>query len=57
MDCYHLVIDVIDRQLGLDQRTAALRQEMVDGCVRVRAYLHAHGDDPPEVPGWSLPES
>ena len=55
MDRYHLVIDVIDRVPGLGQRSAGLRQEMVDERLRVRAYTREHGDDPPEVRDWRLP--
>jgi xylulose-5-phosphate/fructose-6-phosphate phosphoketolase len=55
MDRYHLVMDVIDRVPGLGQRAAALRQEMVDERLRVRAYTRANGDDPAEVRDWRLP--
>jgi xylulose-5-phosphate/fructose-6-phosphate phosphoketolase len=56
MDRYHLVMDVIDRVPGLGARAAGLRQAMVDERFRVRQYTRDHGDDPPEVRDWSLPQ-
>jgi xylulose-5-phosphate/fructose-6-phosphate phosphoketolase len=34
---------------------AGLRQEMVDARVRARAYTRAHGEDAPEISGWTWP--
>ena len=55
MDRYHLVIDVIDRVPGLGQRSALLRQQMVDERLRIRAYTREHGDDPAAVRDWVWP--
>jgi xylulose-5-phosphate/fructose-6-phosphate phosphoketolase len=53
LDRYHLVMDVIDRVPGLGERHAALRQEMADTRLRLRAYTREHGDDAPEVRDWT----
>jgi xylulose-5-phosphate/fructose-6-phosphate phosphoketolase len=53
LDRFHLVIDVIDRVPTLGARAAHLRQEMVDARVRARLYAREHGEDPPDVSGWT----
>ncbi|WP_092964258.1 phosphoketolase [Agromyces sp. CF514] len=53
LDRFQLVIDVIDRVPGLSEREGPLRQEMHDARLRARAYTRAHGEDDPEVTGWS----
>jgi xylulose-5-phosphate/fructose-6-phosphate phosphoketolase len=53
MDRYHLVMDVIDRVPGLQQRAASLRQHMVDQRARHRAYVREHGVDMPEIRDWT----
>jgi xylulose-5-phosphate/fructose-6-phosphate phosphoketolase len=55
LDRYHLVMDVIDRVPTLQGRLAHLRQEMVDARARARAYTREHGEDIPEVAGWTWP--
>jgi len=55
LDRFHLVTDVIDRVPSLRGRMARLRQEMVDARVRARAYTRAHGEDAPEISGWTWP--
>jgi xylulose-5-phosphate/fructose-6-phosphate phosphoketolase len=55
LDRFHLVMDVIDRVPGLAERTAHLRQEMVDERLRHRAYTREVGDDPPDVRDWTWP--
>jgi xylulose-5-phosphate/fructose-6-phosphate phosphoketolase len=55
LDRFSLVIDVIDRVPDLATRAATLRQEMVDGRLLARAYTRAHGEDDPEIAGWSWP--
>jgi xylulose-5-phosphate/fructose-6-phosphate phosphoketolase len=52
LDRYHLVIDVIDRVAGLDERAAHLRQAMVDERLRHRAYTREVGDDSPDIREW-----
>ena len=51
LDRFHLVTDVIDRVPSLQGRVAHLRQEMIDA----RAYTREHGEDPPEISGWTWP--
>jgi xylulose-5-phosphate/fructose-6-phosphate phosphoketolase len=53
LDRYHLVMDVIDRVPGLGGRMAHLRQEMADARTQARAYTRDHGEDVPEVAGWT----
>jgi xylulose-5-phosphate/fructose-6-phosphate phosphoketolase len=53
LDRYHLVIDAIDRLPGVAERAGHLRQEMVDARLRARAYAREHGEDAPEVSGWT----
>jgi xylulose-5-phosphate/fructose-6-phosphate phosphoketolase len=55
LDRFHLVIDVIDRVVGLGSHAALLRQEMVDERVRARAYAKAHGEDPEAISEWTWP--
>jgi xylulose-5-phosphate/fructose-6-phosphate phosphoketolase len=55
LDRFHLVMDVIDRVPGLEERAAGLRQNMVDERLRHRAYTRAHGDDSPDVRDWVRP--
>ncbi len=55
LDRFHLVIDVIDRVPGLGARSAHLRQKMVDDRLRARQYTREHGEDLPEVAGWTWP--
>jgi xylulose-5-phosphate/fructose-6-phosphate phosphoketolase len=57
LDRYHLVMDVIDRVPGLRSHAAALRQEMVDARLRARAYTREHGEDAPEISGWTWTRS
>jgi len=53
LDRFHLVIDTLDRLPGLAGTTDHLRQEMVDARLRARAYAREHGEDPPEISGWT----
>jgi xylulose-5-phosphate/fructose-6-phosphate phosphoketolase len=55
LDRYHLVMDVIDRVPGLAGEAARLRQEMGDRRVRSRAWTREHGEDHPDVRGWTWP--
>src|SRR5674536_384655 len=55
LDRYHLVIDVIDRVPGLGPRAARLRQQMTDVRLRARTWTREHGEDLPEVSGWTWP--
>jgi xylulose-5-phosphate/fructose-6-phosphate phosphoketolase len=53
LDRFHLVIDVIDRVDGLADRAAVLRQRMVDARLAARRYTREHGEDDPQISGWS----
>jgi xylulose-5-phosphate/fructose-6-phosphate phosphoketolase len=55
LDRFHLVIDVIDRVPGLGVRAARLRQQMTDRRVEAETYAHEHGEDQPEIVGWTWP--
>jgi xylulose-5-phosphate/fructose-6-phosphate phosphoketolase len=56
LDRFHLVMDVIDRVPSLGSRAATLRQEMSDARIAARAYTREHGEDAPEIRGWTWPE-
>jgi xylulose-5-phosphate/fructose-6-phosphate phosphoketolase len=55
LDRFHLVMDVIDRVPGLSENCAHLRQDMQDERLRSRAYTREHGEDRPDVSGWTWP--
>jgi xylulose-5-phosphate/fructose-6-phosphate phosphoketolase len=55
LDRFHLAIDVIDRVPGLANSCGPLRQELEDRRLRARAYTRAHGEDDPEISGWTWP--
>jgi xylulose-5-phosphate/fructose-6-phosphate phosphoketolase len=55
LDRFHLAMDVIDRVPGLGSSVASLRQDLVDARLRARAYAREHGEDPPEISGWTWP--
>jgi xylulose-5-phosphate/fructose-6-phosphate phosphoketolase len=57
MDRFHLVMDVINRVPGLDERAAGLRQLMADTRVRHDAWTREHGQDLPEVSSWTWPDA
>jgi len=53
LDRFHLVLDVIDRVPGLANRAALLRQRMLDARLDARRYTREHGEDDPEISGWT----
>ena len=55
LDRFHLVMDVIDRVDRLGSSAAELRQDMADRRVLARAYTAEHGEDSPDVSGWTWP--
>jgi xylulose-5-phosphate/fructose-6-phosphate phosphoketolase len=55
LDRFHLAIDVIDRVPGLLRHAAGLRQELMDDRLRARAWTREHGEDDPEIAGWTWP--
>jgi xylulose-5-phosphate/fructose-6-phosphate phosphoketolase len=57
LDRFHLVMDVIDRVPGLQERAASVRQHMEDMRIRARDYTRAHGEDMPEIREWVWPHA
>jgi xylulose-5-phosphate/fructose-6-phosphate phosphoketolase len=55
LDRFHLVIDVVDRVPGLAARCGGLRQEMEEARLRARAWTREHGEDDPDISGWTWP--
>ena len=55
LDRFHLVMDVIDRVPGLRDRAGQLRQRMEDRRLAARAYTRDHGEDDPDISGWTWP--
>jgi xylulose-5-phosphate/fructose-6-phosphate phosphoketolase len=55
LDRFHLVMDVIDRVPRLATKAAHLRQEMADRRLEARAWTREHGDDHPDISGWTWP--
>jgi xylulose-5-phosphate/fructose-6-phosphate phosphoketolase len=55
LDRFHLVMDVIDRLPGLIDSASRLRQEMEDRRLRARMWTREHGEDDPEISGWTWP--
>jgi xylulose-5-phosphate/fructose-6-phosphate phosphoketolase len=53
LDRFHLVMDVIDRVDRLADRAAVLRQQMADARLAARAYTREHGEDDPQIAGWT----
>ncbi|WP_421845594.1 phosphoketolase family protein [Mycobacterium sp.] len=57
LDRFHLVMDVIDRVEGLSDRAGLLRQRMVDARLAARRYTREHGEDDPQIAGWTWESS
>jgi xylulose-5-phosphate/fructose-6-phosphate phosphoketolase len=55
LDRFHLVVDVIDRVPHLADEAAHVRQHMLDERLRCRAWTREHGEDHPDVSGWTWP--
>ncbi len=55
LDRFHLALDVIDRVPGLARKHAHLRQELVDRRLQARAWTREHGEDDPDIAGWTWP--
>jgi len=55
LDRFHLAIDVLDRVPRLANTCGPLRQELEDRRLRARAYTREHGEDDPEIAGWTWP--
>ena len=52
IDRYHLVIDAIKLVPALQNKGAAVVQEMKDKLVAHKQYIHEYGVDMPEVANW-----
>jgi len=52
LDRFHLVIDVVERVPKLQERAAALIQQMREKLIEHRRYVNTYGDDMPEVKNW-----
>ncbi|HLT15436.1 MAG TPA: phosphoketolase family protein [Acidimicrobiales bacterium] len=55
LDRFHLVMDVIDRVPSLGHRAAGVRQLMIDKRNLHRRWIVEHGEDLPEIQGWTWP--
>ena len=55
LDRFHLAIDVLDRVPALANSCGPLRQELEDRRLHARAYTREHGEDDPEISGWTWP--
>jgi xylulose-5-phosphate/fructose-6-phosphate phosphoketolase len=55
LDRFHLVLDVIDRVSAIGRQAARVRQEMLDHRMNARLYTREHGEDHPEISGWTWP--
>jgi xylulose-5-phosphate/fructose-6-phosphate phosphoketolase len=53
LDRFHLVMDVIDRVPSLGSSAADVRQLMVDQRLTARTWTREHGEDHPDVTGWT----
>jgi xylulose-5-phosphate/fructose-6-phosphate phosphoketolase len=53
LDRFHLVEDVIDRLPQLGARAAYFKQAIRGRLIEHRQYIEAHGDDMPQISGWT----
>ena len=53
LDRFHLAQDVIDRVPQLGERAAYARQAIRDKLIEHKQYIAQHGDDMPEITGWT----
>ena len=53
LDRFHLVEDVIDRLPQLGARAAYFKQAIHEKLADHRHYIEKHGDDMPEISGWT----
>jgi xylulose-5-phosphate/fructose-6-phosphate phosphoketolase len=53
IDRFHLVDDVIDRVPGLAARAAYAKQAVRDKLIAHKEYIAEHGEDMPDIAGWS----
>jgi len=55
IDRFHLAIAVIDRVPGLGAVAAKAKQRFRDKLLEHRRYVREHGEDMPEIAGWTWP--
>ncbi|NVO14266.1 MAG: phosphoketolase family protein [Rhodoplanes sp.] len=55
LDRFRLAMDVIDRVPGLAVTAAHVKQLLRDKRTEHRAYVIRHGEDMPEITGWTWP--
>ncbi len=53
LDRFSLVNDVIDRVPQLASRAAYCKQAIRDKLIDHKQYIQKHGDDMPEIAGWT----
>jgi xylulose-5-phosphate/fructose-6-phosphate phosphoketolase len=53
LDRFHLVSDVIDRVPSLGAQAAYAKQAIRDKLIDHKEYVRRHGDDMPEITGWT----
>ncbi len=54
LDRFHLAMDALDRLPQVPGR-GRIRQELSDARLRARAWTREHGEDHPEISGWTWP--
>ncbi len=52
LDRFHLAGDVFDRVPALAAQAAYAKQELRDRILEHKQYIHAHGEDMPEIRDW-----
>jgi xylulose-5-phosphate/fructose-6-phosphate phosphoketolase len=53
LDRFHLAQDVIDRVAQLGTKAAYAKQAIRDKIIEHKQYIAEHGEDMPEIAGWS----
>jgi xylulose-5-phosphate/fructose-6-phosphate phosphoketolase len=57
LDRFHLVMDVANRVPKLQAQAAHIKQRMRDKLSAHTQYIHAHGEDMPEIRDWKWPRA
>ncbi len=55
LDRFHLAIDVINRAPGLADRTACVRQLLMNKLMDHKRHIERYGEDMPEIRNWKWP--